>query len=262
MVFALAACSKQVVLHTNLSESDANEIYTALLNQGIPANKVSGKEGFSVTVPLDSSRTALTVLQKEGLPKRHKESLGEVFKKDNLISSPLEERARYLYGLSQEIEKTLMTIDGVVSARVHIVLPDKVQPNEASAHATAAVLIKYRSDSNFPVNVPKVRTLVYRSLPGVEGPEVQTVSVVALPNENLPDSSAAVVWYGPIAVTSDSESWFLGLLWGFGLLWVGSLSGFYVYTFKPEWWATAKDLASKGPSSILDRLKNRETDRG
>jgi type III secretion protein J len=49
--------------------------------------------------------------------------MGKVFKREGFVSSPLEERARLVHAMSQEIANTINNIDGVVTARVHLVVP-------------------------------------------------------------------------------------------------------------------------------------------
>ena len=83
-------------------------------------------KGGQYTVMVDKARfaDAINILKEAGLPKQEFQSMGQVFKKDGLISSPTQERAQMIFALSQELSRTVSEIDGVLSARVHLVLPE------------------------------------------------------------------------------------------------------------------------------------------
>lgn len=122
----MAACAPKVELMAAIPESDANEVLGALQNAGITAEKVPGKEGMvGLQIAADQLGRAMELLREKGLPRERFAGMGQVFKKEGLISSPLEERARYLYALTQELSGTLNQIDGVIVARVHVVLPER-----------------------------------------------------------------------------------------------------------------------------------------
>lgn len=182
---ALAGCSGKVELLAAVPEADANEVIAALINQGIDASKVPGKEGMvGVRVSASQSARAVDVLRVLGLPRERFAGMGDVFKKDGLISSPVEERARYLYALSQDLSATLSRIDGVLFARVHLVLPERGTGGEPAMPASAAVFIKHRAEANLEALQPQVRRLVTNSIPGLSGERVSTVlvpSTVSLP---------------------------------------------------------------------------------
>jgi type III secretion protein J len=113
-----------VELLTDIPEGEANEVLSALADAGIVARKQDGKEGMvSLAVDQRQIGKAISLLHSEGLPRERFAKMGEVFRKEGLISSPLEERARYLWALSQELSATVSQIDGVLKARVHVVLP-------------------------------------------------------------------------------------------------------------------------------------------
>jgi len=127
-----------------------------------------------------------------GLPRERFAGMGEVFRKDGLISSPVEERARYLYALSQDLSATLSRIDGVLFARVHLVLPERGSGGEPPMPASAAVFIKHRSEANLEALQPQVRRLVTNSIPGLTSDRVSTVlvpSAVALPESSASPSN-------------------------------------------------------------------------
>lgn len=180
LILILAACGARVELLGNLPERDANEVIAALDDAGISADKVSGKDGM-VSVQVDSSRVAGAVdtLRALGLPHEQFDGMGKVFRKDGLISSPTEERARYLYALSQDISSTLSHIDGVVYASVHLVLPESgsAATGDAPSASSAAVFIKYRGGAHVEILEPQVRRLVASSIPGLT-PERVTVVMV------------------------------------------------------------------------------------
>src|SRR5262249_698236 len=117
----LSGCAKSV-LYSDLSEVQANEVEAALLSAHIDADKssVAKSKSSSITVAHGDIPRAMSVLSAVGLPRQQLHSLGDVFPKEGFISSPLEERARYVFALSQEVEQTLLQFDGVVGARVHI----------------------------------------------------------------------------------------------------------------------------------------------
>ena len=223
MLLALTGCSERATLFNGLSEQEANEVYSHLLDAGIPAEKARTKEGLTITVPENLSATALGITQAKGLPRDKKSSIGQVFKKENMISSPLEERARYLYALSQELEDTLMRIDGVLSAKVHIVLPERANPGEPLSPSSAAVFVKYSEQAQFPAYIPKVREMVFKSIPGIAGDAQSNVTVTAIPSELKIDECVPLVWYGPIALSAADKGYFLAIVYIILFMWMLSI---------------------------------------
>jgi type III secretion protein J len=205
LIGVLCACSKKVVLQSNLTDADANEIVLVLTSQGISVQKEKAKEGFNLTVDeLDLSR-ATQAMNSAGLPRRALSDLGQEFKKQGMISSPLEERIRYIHGLSEELSYTLQQFDGVITARVHVVLPERIAPGEPVQPSSAAVFIKYRPPMDEDAIVPRVRQLVAASIPGLsEGDARDKVSVVMTPSE-LPVQVVQWTTVGPFVVQSGSS---------------------------------------------------------
>jgi type III secretion protein J len=180
LLLLLAGCSRKVELMAAMPEGEANEVMAALQNAGILADKIPGKDGM-VGVSIDGEQVgrAVDLLRDKGLPRERFAGMGQVFKKEGLISSPLEERARYLYALSQELGATISQIDGVVIARVHVVLPERTSTGEPGIPSSAAVFIKHQEGYNLDTVQPAIRRLVTNSIPGLTADKVSIVLVSA-----------------------------------------------------------------------------------
>lgn len=179
----LAGCGESVELHRQLSEQDANEVVAELADKKIRAEKIPAKDGVVVRVRANDISRAVRTLEAVGLPKVGRSTLGDIFRKEGVISTPLEERARYIYALSQELEATLSKIDGVIVARVHVVLPERVAPGEPVQPASASVFIKHDPRLE-PDNIqPRVRRMVASSIPGMASAieNTQKLTVVFVP---------------------------------------------------------------------------------
>ncbi|MFC3374896.1 type III secretion system inner membrane ring lipoprotein SctJ [Rugamonas sp. CCM 8940] len=200
----LCACGKVVDLQSGLNDIDANEIVTVLNRHGIEAQKRASKEGVVLAVKDGDIARATDVMRAAGLPRRARSDLGTIFKKEGMISTPLEERVRYIHGLSAELESTLLQFDRVVAARVHVVLPERIAPGEPIQPSSAAVFVKYLAPLDEDTVVPRIRNMVASSIPGLGGDEGRRkVTVVLTPSEL---SAPAVEWttVGPFRVMSDS----------------------------------------------------------
>lgn len=220
---ALAACSQQIDLQAGLKDAEANEIITELNRHGIDAYKRPMKEGVAIVIERADIARATAALQAAGLPRRSLSNLGQVFKKEGMISTPLEERVRYIYGLSEELQYTLQQFDNVISARVHVVLPERIAPGEPIQPSSAAVFIKYHEPFDEDTVLPRARNLVASSIPGLSGEEGRSkVSVVMVPSEII---AAPVEWekIGPFSVQKDSAGLLTTVLLGMALLTISSL---------------------------------------
>lgn len=171
----LTACGDQT-LYAKLAERQANDMVSALRLAGVPAHKVAREDGFEVTTGEADFARAVQILKAQGLPREDFDSLGKVFKREGFVSTPVEERARLMHALSQELSHTLTSIDGVLQARVALVVPERHPLSDKVQPASASVMIKHRPGLNVDTLLPKVRALVVNS---VEGLPYDSVSVVA-----------------------------------------------------------------------------------
>lgn len=210
----LSGCSDETDLYSGLSEQDSNDVIASLADQHIVARKRAEKTGVVVIVASSDINRAVRVLDAAGLPRKSRTSLGEIFKKEGVISTPLEERARYIYALSQELESTLSQIDGVVVARVHVVLPERIAPGEPIQPAAAAVFIKYTVALDPDSVRGRIQQMVFSSIPGMSGESVDSkkFAIVFVPAAEFKDAQH-LVSYGPFLVDSQQLGFWSAMLW-------------------------------------------------
>ena len=223
----LSGC--QVELYTGLDENQGNEMLAILLSHNLQARKLPGKDS-TVSLSVDEADVAAAVelLKASGYPRDQFASLGSIFEKEGLISSPLEERARYIYGLSQTVSETLSLIDGVLVSRVHIVLPETQPLEEVPRPSSASVFIKYREGYDIEASIPKIKGIVENS---VEGLNYDKISVALFPVKRveLPVGPPLKKILG-VQVAADSAETLMAILVGLGaaaILSLGTLVGLH-----------------------------------
>jgi type III secretion protein J len=174
---ALGGCKTD--LYTKLNEREANEMVALLLGHGIEASRSVAKDGTSI-VRVDDSRLApaIELLRASGYPRQTFTNMGEVFKGSGLIASPTEERARFVYALSEELSRTVSDIDGVLSARIHVVLPKNDLLRQDTTPSSASVFIRHDTRAPLKNLLPQIKMLVANS---IEGLSYEKVSVVLVP---------------------------------------------------------------------------------
>lgn len=198
-------CSK-VDLYSNLPEREANVMMAALLEEGISCRKEAGDEEhtWKLLVPTEDFSQAVNVLTDMGYPAEQRERMGQIFKRVGLVSSPMEDRIRYVYGLSEELAETLSRIDGVVDARVHVVLPNNDPFSEHAKPSSASVYIKHRDNVELSASRLQIKDLVAKSIEGLTPQNVEVFMDKVLPIV-LPERTEPV-YTRALGVTLDPDS--------------------------------------------------------
>jgi type III secretion protein J len=185
-----AGCSRGP-LYSDLTETQANEVQAALLSAGIDARKgaVVKSKGWSIEVDRADLPHAMAVLNASGLPRQPLRTLGEVFPREGLVSSPLEERARYVFALAQEVEQTLRTLDGVVDARVHIAMPERNVFDDKSPSASASVVIIEQPGASLEARETDIKAIVTDGIEGLN--DINRVTVKFFTRHSAPNPPPA-----------------------------------------------------------------------
>ena len=167
-VAVLAGCDEKATLFSNLEESQANSVMAALLGESIACAKTPGDEGaWNVQIDASDFAKAANLCERRGLPRRAHKGIGEVFKKTGMVSSPSEERIRFMDAISQDLAATISMIEGVVDARVHVVLPENDPFAKNALPSSAAVAIRARWDADLSDAIPQVKGLVKNAIEGL-----------------------------------------------------------------------------------------------
>jgi len=197
-------CTVPVV--TGLEEGDASQAVVALEESGFASEKERDpdQEGtFRVLVARDEASSALAVLADEGLPPRKAPGVLEALGKGSMVPSRVAEQARLVTGTSDELERSLRGLDGVISARVHLGIPthDPLALEEQAPPATASVLLRHRGATP-PLTPSDVQRLVAGAVPGLAAEQVTVVLLPAPPRARPAERQLAQL--GPLSVARSS----------------------------------------------------------
>jgi type III secretion protein J len=253
-LFTVTACSVPVA--TNLDESDANHAVVVLSRGGVGADKERDPEHegrFRVNVTRTEASAAISLLAAENLPQRSSPGVLEALGSGGVVPSRLAEHAKWTTGIAGDLERSFGTIDGVLSARVHLSLPagDALDLEGARDRPSASILLRYRGATP-PIAAGEVQRLVAGAVPNLT-PEQVNVVMAASPAGRGPERD--LVRFGPISVTRGSAPAmraFAGIAAVLNLLLVAGLFGLWSRLRKNEF--TLAEAKSAGlPDARHDR---------
>jgi flagellar M-ring protein FliF len=152
-------------LYTNLSQEDAAKVIDQLSSQKIPYDITDN--GKTIRVAKDKVYEERITLAGKGIP-----SSGivgyEIFDKSTMGMSDFMQKLNYQRALEGELAKSIMEVDGVEAARVHIVTPQKSVFKDEQKLPTAAVVLKLKnSDAISRNNIAAIVNLVSSSVEGL-----------------------------------------------------------------------------------------------
>ena len=207
-LLALAAC--QAELYSGQTDRSVNEMVAVLAANGIEAKRVPGDDGkFGVSVPRREFARAITVLSEKGLPRTDPIGLDTVFSGDKIVSTPFEERARFMFAIGQELAASLTQIAGVVDARVHVNVPEAQPLADERVAASVAAFIYKDPSVDLQSSIPTIKTLITNSIDGLDYEDVAvavfdarspSTTPLARPQGSL--SLAALAGYGVLALVA------------------------------------------------------------
>jgi type III secretion protein J len=143
LLLGTAACRERI--QHGLDERQANELQTVLAERGLDARKVpeAGKKPtWAIEVDEAHASDAVRILAELGLPRPVEETGCDVFGGGGLIRSPVEEQLCRVRVIERGIEKTLQGVDGVLLARVHLMVPPPPRPGQVAAAAKASAMLR------------------------------------------------------------------------------------------------------------------------
>lgn len=190
----------------DLDEASANKVIAALGRNGVAADKQRDpdREGrFSVDVGRGDASFALSVMAREELPSEAVPGWSETLGKGSFIPSRSDEQAKLLLATAGELQRSLLSVDRVIAARVHLAVPrsDILAPQAAPSGATASVLLKH-GGADPPITEGEVSALVAGAVPGLD-PAGVTVVMKAVA-EAAPRTGTELVRLGPLTTTRSS----------------------------------------------------------
>ncbi len=153
------------LLFADVDMREASEITQRLEQADIPY-ELRG-DGSSIFVARSRVLEARMMLSADGLPSRG--SIGyEIFDQpDALGQTQFQQNINRLRALEGELARTIGSLDGIASARVHLVLPERQLFSRDTEQPSASIVLRLRRDELSPSQVRAIRNLVASATPGL-----------------------------------------------------------------------------------------------
>ncbi len=164
------------VLYSDLSAADSAAVVEKLKSEKI-AYEVRGDGSTIAISPPEVVPEVRMTLAADGIPKTG--ALGyEIFDSNNIGVTQFVEKLKFLRALQGELERTIGSLDVVMSARVHITQPEKTVFAKQAAQPTASVMLKLRPGGELEKKQVKgIANLVAGSVEGLKPEGVTIVDV-------------------------------------------------------------------------------------
>ncbi len=160
-------------LFSGLADEDAAALVTKLHEANIEYRLGSG--GSTILVASEKVAEARLAMASAGLPKSGRIGF-ELFDKANFGASEFTEQVNYHRAIEGELERSVMSIREVETARVHLTLAKDSLYTEARQPAKASVLVKLRHAAALsPQNIAAICQLTASAVPGLSADQVSLV---------------------------------------------------------------------------------------
>ena len=171
-VSKLATRADYTVLYSDLSSGDAAAVVDRLKDL-----KASYRvDGGTISVsPPEAVHELRLSLASDGIPKTGTVGF-ELFDGTNFATTTLGEMVKKQRALQGELERTIMSLDSVVSARVHISQPEKTIFAKSAQDPSASVLLKLRPGAE--LDKKQISGITNFVANGVEGLKPQNVTII------------------------------------------------------------------------------------
>lgn len=161
------------ILYADLDYQEAADVSRRLSELQV-RHKLTN-DASAILVPEEEVRDLRLRLAGEGFPKSGRMGY-DIFKEAQLTMTDFLQKVNFQRALQEELEKTLERIDGVRTARVHLVIPEPSLFSEQQNPVTASVSLDLLN--NVKLKRERVDAVVYLVSASVEGLEPENVVVV------------------------------------------------------------------------------------
>ncbi|WP_420606046.1 flagellar basal-body MS-ring/collar protein FliF [Novosphingopyxis sp.] len=180
------------VLYTELRPSDAAAIVEALDKKGVPQELGDG--GTSISVPEDRLNEASVAVAGADLELNGDVGF-ELFNESDMGLTEFAQKINYQRALQGELARTIMAMDGIETARVHLALPERTLFRRAQSEPKAAITIYMKRGAAIAEDrVQGIQRLVAFAVPDLAENEVAVL-----------DKNGRVVSAAPVAADGFAE---------------------------------------------------------
>jgi flagellar M-ring protein FliF len=180
MLMKMASSPSYSTIATGIDPAQTGKMTAALDTKGVKWKLVNNGTGIAV----DSGQTAQArvALAEQGLPQSGQAGF-ELFDKQKLGASNLQQQVTYQRALEGELSQTIGQVQGVTGAQVNLVLPQEQLFSDQNSTAKASVLL---NTGGQPLDPNSVRGIAQLVAGGVQGLSLQNVSIT--------DNNGQLLW--------------------------------------------------------------------
>ncbi|MEO9238554.1 MAG: flagellar basal-body MS-ring/collar protein FliF, partial [Jatrophihabitantaceae bacterium] len=157
-------------LFTNLSPTDASGIIDKLNTAKTPYQLAAN--GTEILVPQKDVYTTRLAMSSAGLPSSTTSSYS-LLDKEGITTSDFKQHVDYQRALEGELSKTIMSINGVLNAQVHLAIPQNTVFTDGTQKTTGSVLVTTAPGTTLTSGqVQSIVNLVASSVPNLSPDQV------------------------------------------------------------------------------------------